>query len=331
MTTHLAPSADGVDGVDVDAAGSPGSRRRARGSWRHRANVHGSPYAFIAPFFILFAIFGAFPIAFTFYVSMFRWNLRSGERTFIGLENYTTLLGDPAFWNATTNTLGLFVVATVPQLAAALAIANLLNRPVRGRTFFRLGILMPNVTSMVAVGIVFGFIFAERYGLATYLLGSVGLDGISWRDSRLTSWLAIASMVDWRWTGYNALIYLAAMQAIPRELYEAAAVDGAGPWRRFWTVTVPMIRPTILFTVIVSTIGGLQLFTEPLLFAYGRIQGGVDSIFQTLAMYIYQTTFVTRFDLGYGAAISWALFMMIIAIALTNFLLVRRSVRGVDG
>ena len=118
---------------------------------------------------------------------------------------------------------------------------------------------------------------------------------VTWRNAKLPAWAAVSTMVDWRWTGYNALIYLAAMQAIPKQLYESAAIDGASRWRQFWKITVPLIRPTILFTVIMSTIGGMQLFTEPLLFNYGRIQGGSLREFQTVAMYIYERTFTGNF------------------------------------
>jgi len=132
-------------------------------------------------------------------------------------------------------------------------------------------------------------------------------------------------MVNWRWTGYNALIYLAAMQAIPRDLYEAAALDGAGAWKQFTKVTVPLLRPTILFTVIISTIGGFQLFTEPLLFNSGssNYQGGSLRQSQTLAMYVWENAFV-KFDFGYASAVAWVLFLIILVASALNFLAVRR-------
>ncbi len=239
------------------------------------------------------------------------------------------MLTDANFWNAMYNTAGIFVVATVPQLLLALMLANWLNRKLRFRTALRMGILLPNITSVAAVGIVFGFIFADRYGLANWILQSLSLDPISWRGSRFASWTAIAFMVDWRWTGYNALIYLAAMQAIPRDLYESASLDGASPTRQFWQLTVPLIQPTILFTVIISTIGGMQLFTEPLMFNYGAAGSGSGlENFQTIAMYIYYTTFEGNFKYGLGSAMSWLLFLLIIGFALINFLMVRRSLKG---
>jgi cellobiose transport system permease protein len=304
----------------------PGGRRWAirRGRW----DIKFSPYLYVAPFFLIFGAFGLFPVFYTAYVSLFDWSLIQTGREFVGLDNYAEVLGDEQFWTAVTNTVGIFVVATVPQLLAALAVANVLNRQLRARTAFRMAVLVPNFTSVAAVGIVFGLLFAEQYGMINWLLDSIGLDPVQWRANRWSSWAAVSAMVDWRWVGYNALIYLAAMQAIPRDLYEAAAIDGAGRWRQFWQVTIPMIRPTILFTVIISTIGGMQLFTEPYMFGYGRSAGGVNNEYQTVAMYMYQYAFEGNFEYGYGSAVSWLLFLMIIIFALINFLIVRRSVGG---
>jgi cellobiose transport system permease protein len=293
-----------------------------------RLDLKISPYVFVAPFFLLFAVFGAYPLVYTAVLSLRKNTLTGGDQGFVGLENYRKVLNDEHFWIVIGNTFGLFIVATVPQLILALMVASWLNKKMRARTAIRMGVLIPNITSVAAVGIVFGLIFADRYGLANWLLQTVGVHPVEWRNHRWSSWTAIAFMVDWRWTGYNALIYLAAMQAIPRDLYESASIDGASAARRFWRITVPLIQPTILFTVIISTIGGMQLFTEPLLFNYGRIQGGSLNEFQTVAMYIYETTFTNNFNVGRGAAISWLLFIIILVFALINFLLVRRSVRG---
>jgi cellobiose transport system permease protein len=314
-------------------ASDPSPRRSASGDegWRNRLSridTKTSPYLYIAPFFVLFLAFGLFPVLYTAYVSTQKWSLIGGRKGFVGLDNYRELVQDDKFWNAMYVTFGLFVVATVPQLVLALLVANWLNRRMRFRTGFRLGILLPNITSVAAVGIVFGFIFADRYGLANWVLDLFGTGPIDWRQHRWSSWLAISFMVDWRWIGYNSLIYLAAMQAIPRDLYESAAIDGASPVRQFWRITVPLIQPTILFTVIISTIGGMQLFTEPLLFNYGNLNGGSLGEFQTIALYIYQRTFSLNFEYGYGAAMSWALFLIIIIFAIINFALVRRSVKG---
>jgi cellobiose transport system permease protein len=170
-------------------------------------------------------------------------------------------------------------------------------------------------------------LFGHDYGFVNYVLGQVGIHHVYWEAGRLSSWIALSVMVMWRWTGFNALIYLAAMQSIPEELYEAAAVDGARPFRQFIHVTVPMLRPTILFTVIISTIGGLQLFTEAYLFqptASGGT-GGAGRQYQTIVMYLYEKFLgSTQFKFGYAAAIAWCLVLLIVLFGLVNYFLVSR-------
>ncbi|WP_026184258.1 carbohydrate ABC transporter permease [Salinispora vitiensis] len=292
-----------------------------------RLDIKYSPYLYITPFFLVFGIFGLYPMLRTAWMSLHDWDL-IGDRTFIGFDNYTRLLTDEYFWNALINTFGIFALSTVPQLLLALFLANLLNRTLlRAKAFFRLAIFIPNVVSVAAVAIVFGMLYQREYGLVNWLLGFVGIDQIDWDGQTWSSWTAIASMVNWRWTGYNTLILLAGMQAIPRDLYEAAEIDGAGQWRQFWRITLPLLRPTFIFVVILSTIGGMQLFTEPLLFANGNIIGGTQREFQTLAMYMYEMGITNLNSAGYGAAVAWALFMIIGLMSLLNFVLVRRAAK----
>jgi cellobiose transport system permease protein len=302
------------------------SRRGMRMRFR-RLDRKASPYLYVAPFFVLFAVFGLFPLAYTGWVSLTDRNLLSPTTHFVGLDNYSHLLHDSYFWNSVENTLGIFLIATVPQLVLALLLAHVLNTKLRARTLFRMAILLPQITSLVAVALIFTQLFSRDYGLVNYALGGIGIHKVDWEAGDYTSWIALSVMVIWRWTGYNALLYLAAMQAIPDELYEASAIDGAHRWRQFWHVTVPSIRPTIIFTVIVSTIGGLQLFTEPYLFEpdhYGST-GGSARQYQTVVMYLYEKSFgSSQFKLGYASAIGWALFMLIALISLVNFLIVRR-------
>jgi cellobiose transport system permease protein len=298
----------------------------------HRLDTKVSPYLYIVPFFVVFGTFGLFPLIYTGWVSMTGWRVDKpgSEDTFVGLANYNHLLHDQFFWNALRNTVMIGLISTVPQLLMALGLAHLLNYRLRGRTFFRMGVLIPNVTSVAAVTIIFVQLFGRDYGLINYVLGLLGVDRIDWQAGTWTSWIAISLIVTWRWTGYNALIYLAGMQAIPFELYESAAIDGASRWRQFRSITVPMLRPTILFTVIVSTIGALQLFGEPLLFNVSQTpaSGGSQHQFQTMAVYTYEQ-FWSNFKYGYGAAISWAMFAVIVVIVAINLTLARR-LRGVD-
>jgi cellobiose transport system permease protein len=267
----------------------------------------------------------------TLYMSFFKWDLVN-ERTlghkWIGLANYTHLLHDHYYWNAVRNTVGIFLVATIPQIIMALFLANALNRPLRARTFMRLTILIPNATSVAAVAIIFGTLYQRDFGVVNWVLEHVGLGRVDWHGSRWAEWTAISTMVDWRWTGYNTLILLAGMQAIPRDLYESAAIDGASQWRQFWSVTFPLLRPTFLFVTVVSIVGGLQLFTEPLIFNNGyTVLGGTLREAQTVTMYMWENSIDLTQNAGYGAAVSWSLFILILLAALANFLLVRKSVK----
>ncbi|GLW06637.1 ABC transporter permease [Microtetraspora sp. NBRC 13810] len=308
-------------------ARAPGRRPRQggrgpRGRLPAMFDLRVTPYLLISPYFLLFAVFGLFPLAFTFWTSLQKYEL-AGDAEFTGLDNYVKLMSDGDFWNAVVNTVGIFVLATVPQLVLALLLANALNKRIRGRLFFRMGVLIPLVTSIVAVAVVFTQLYGRDYGMINWILGLFGVDNIAWQNEKWSSWIAIATMVDWRWTGYNAIIYLAGMQTIPRDLYEAASIDGASPRRQFWQITLPMLRPIIVFTVFVSTIGGLTLFAEPVLFNNGRMDGGSTGQFQTVAMYIVEQGF-RRFEYGYAATVAWMLFLLILVGVLINYFLARR-------
>jgi cellobiose transport system permease protein len=285
-------------------------------------DVKLSPYLYISPFFVLFAITGLFPLAYTAWVSLHSWNLIGGQGKFTGLENYEFVLAQPFFWNAVGNTFSIFLLSSVPQVVLAIAIAAVLDANLRAKTFWRMGVLVPFVVAPVAVGLIFNNLFADQAGLFNELLTGIGLDPVRWHSDSLASHTAIATMVNFRWTGYNALIFLAAMQAIPRDVYEAATIDGAGRLRQFFSVTVPMLRPTIIFVVITATIGGLQIFDEARVFDQAGL-GGADRQWQTLTMYIWELGWGQR-NFGRASAVAWLLFLIIVLIAMANFLITRR-------
>ena len=315
-----------------DAGGATPARLRTRRKILRRLDTKLSPYLYIAPFFFIFGVFGLFPLGYTAYVSLTDRNLLAPVSHFIGLHNYALLIHDSYFWNAVENTFGIWFLSTVPQLLLALVIAHVLNTQLHARTFFRMAVLLPQVTSIVAVALIFTQLFGHDYGFFNYFLGKFGVHHVYWEAGRFSSWVAISTMVMWRWTGYNALIYLAAMQSIPEELYEAAAVDGARRFRQFIHVTVPMLRPTILFTVIISTIGGLQLFTEAFLFSSrsSGATGGAGRQYQTIVMYLYEKFLgSSQFKFGYAAAIAWCLVLLIAVFALVNYFVVSR-IRSAD-
>ncbi|GII25254.1 carbohydrate ABC transporter permease [Planosporangium mesophilum] len=312
----------------------PGRGPRApRLGWRDRAlrlDVRLMPYVLISPFFLLFLAFGLFPLLFNGVVAFRTWRLDDPTLDgWAGLANFRRLFGDDAFWNALYNTSGIFILSTVPQLLLALIIASLLNRRLRAQTWFRMGALLPYVTPIVASTLVFKVVFERDHGIANWALSFLGLSSaanpIDWHATKTASWIAIATMVNWKWIGYNALLYLGAMQTVPRDVYEAAALDGASQWRQLWRITVPMIRPVVIFTVVLSTIGGLQLFTEPMLYDLNvqGATGGSGGQWQTVAQLIYKVGW-KDLNLGYAAAMSWALFLIILVITLANALLTNR-------
>jgi cellobiose transport system permease protein len=308
--------------TDTSTATQSGVGRRK--PWRTQSfKDHLSGYMYIAPFFLLFGVFTVFPVLWSGYISFFSWNIL-GEKEFIGLQNYVWLItDDPRFWKSVGNTFSIWIMSTVPQLFFALVIANILNSNVlRFKQFFRVGLFVPNVTSLVAVAIVFTSLFGYNYGLLNYFLGEFfGLEKTDWGASYYGAQLALSVMVMWRWTGYNAIIYLAALQSIPGDLYEAATIDGASKTQQFFYITIPMIRPMILFTVVLSTIGGMQLFVEPLL--YQGAQGGSQGQVLTMVLYLYDTAF-TKNSFGYASAIAWLMFLIIIAFSAFNMFLTRK-------
>ncbi|PPH30248.1 ABC transporter permease, partial [Rathayibacter sp. AY1C3] len=258
-------------------------------------------------------------------VSLYDWQLLQGQGDFVGFANFAAVLGDRFFWNSIVNTLSIFLLSTIPQLAVALLLAAALDQALRASTFWRMSVLLPYIVSPVAVALIFASVFSDQEGLINNLIGLVGISPIEWTNDRLASHVAIATMVNWRWTGYNALILLAAMQAVPRELHESAAIDGANAFRRFRSITIPSIRPTLIFVIITATIGGLQIFAEPRLFDVSNAGGigGSDRQFQTTVLYLWEMAFF-RQNFGEAAAIAWLLFLLIVLIGLLNFAISRR-------
>jgi cellobiose transport system permease protein len=283
-------------------------------------------YAYVAPFFIVFLSFSLYPWLDTMWVSLHDVRLSTyDQQTWIGLDNYRDLLTNKFFWNAFVNTVTIGVISTVPQLCMALGIAHVLNYRIRGRTFFRVAMLMPYATSLAAATVIFTELFDKNLGLINWVLQHVlQLPAVDWQQSKWPAQVAVSTIVTWRWTGFNALIYLASMQSIDNQLYEAAAMDGASRWKQFLYVTLPGLRPTIVFTIVVSTIGAAQLFGEPLLYdPTGQPNGGGSNQYQTLGLLMYQQGW-TNDRLGLASATAWTMFVIIMVAVLVNLLITRR-------
>lgn len=306
-----------------------GGRYAGRGR-RHPIRSYWPQYLAISPFYLIFAVFMLFPVLFSLYLAFQRWD-GVGEMHFVGLRQFQYLIDDPIFWLSVRNTLVIWVLSTVPMLFIALVLASLLNSTKRLTSFYRTAIFIPNVTSLVAIAIFFFAVFSSNYGLVNAILHALGIGAVPWMGDPWTIKLVIAALITWQWTGYNTIIYLAGLQAIPTELYEAAKIDGAGPIQIFFRITVPLLRPIILFTVIVSTINGLQSFTEPqVLFgseaSINPNSGGPGQAGLTMVLYFYHQAFDNN-DYGYGAAIAWAVFLIVMVFVVINWRLVQRGQR----
>lgn len=291
--------------------------------WNETRRSRLTAYTFISPFFILFAIFGLYPILFTIYLSFFKWDAL-GPMKYVGFKNYQLITGDPTFWISFSNTIIMGLMGTLPQLIVALFVAVMLNSALnKYKNTFRILYFMPNITSIVAVTLVFSTMFGNN-GMVNWVLNSFGLESVPFNSGWWGVKIAISTMVMWRWMGYNAIIFLSGLQSIPTDIYEAARIDGANRWQQLINITLPLLRPFIIFVTLVSTIGSLQLFTEPYVFLG---QGGTGSTRQegvTMVTYLYSEAFKNGF-FGTAAATAVLLFIATIIFSLLNMLLTSRT------
>ncbi len=280
-----------------------------------------APYVFISPFVILFGVFGVFPLVFSLYLAFQSWEPTSGlaAMRFVGLDNYLFALQDEWFWKSLKNTAWLALASGVPQHLVAIPLAYFIHSSFKR---LRNGVVgayfMPYITSTVAISILFSSLFSTDFGLINQgLRAMAGVPVLGWLvPAEAIDWLndpdrikpAIAMIVFWRYVGFNVVLYLAALQTIPSDIYEAATMDGAGRIQQFFFITLPSLKPMIFFGVTLSVIGGLQLFEEPFILTGGR--GGSDQSGMTTAIYLYRMAFDFN-DFGAASAMSWLLFILV--------------------
>ena len=303
------------------------TKPRPRGLW-HEVVRQRWAYFFIAPFFLLFGVFGAFPPLYSLYLSFHEWDILSPMK-YVGLANYARVFRDELFWKGVTNGILFGMMATVPGLSLALVIAYLLHRYTRRlRDVLLAAYFSPMVTSVVAVVVIFTMLYSSTHGLINAGLQAIGLPAVRWLEEVWPLRSALALFLIWQWLGWNVVLFLAGLQSISEELYDAARVDGANGFAIFWRITVPLLRPTLTFNVVISTIGILQLFAEPALFTGGgqgntaTLLGGRDNAVLTVPLYLYVVGF-KRFKFGYAAAASYVMFMVILALSAFNGWLAR--------
>jgi multiple sugar transport system permease protein len=285
-----------------------------------------SALPFVLPGLILFFIFIIGPMVYSFRISFYDWKIVRPERSeWVALANYTRALSDPIFRRAVVNTLAYTAVTVPGQILFGLVVAVLLDQDLRARAFFRVVYYLPVITSWVIVSLLFEYMFVGQAGLINYLLRDVLhviRDNIRWLADPILAFVPIHLLGIWKGVGWTAVILLAGLQSIPEHLHEAAAVDGAGPLARFLYITLPLLRPTLVFLLVVLTIGGLNAYISNLL-----ITNGGDPLDKThfVLTLMYEATF-TKLDFGYGSAISYLLTAFVFVISVFQIRLLRRRV-----
>jgi lactose/L-arabinose transport system permease protein len=277
-------------------------------------------YVFIAPFFILYLVFGFIPQVFSVYLSFSKWT-SMGPVEWIGLANFQLAFKDKVFWQAMQNSVIMFFLHVPIMLLLALVLAVLLNSPkLKGYQLFRLIIFLPYITNKVAAGRTFQLLFnSTDQGLINWMLHAVGLGTVPWMDSIWTARITLAIMLIWGWVGYNMILMMAGLQTINPELNEAALIDGASPVQAFWHITIPLMRPMILFCVVMSVMGTFGMFTEVYaLTSVGGAVGGPMNATITPLIHMYNKAF-GDFRMGYAAALAYIYFIFIFIVTLLQF------------
>jgi multiple sugar transport system permease protein len=310
--------------VAVQAEAGALSRRRARRSTAVRGYGRATPYLFLAPYLVLFLAFVVGPAIFGVWMSLHDWDFQLPGKPFVGLQNYKDLF-DPLsttaepFWHAMRAT-GIFTIASVPFLVSLpLALAVLLNRQFPGRTFFRAVYFAPYVLGVAVVGLMFRYILDTSFGVLNAGLRLLGKSSdIGWTTSQPWAWIALVGMTVWWTIGFNAVIYLAGLQDIPAEQYEAAQLDGANAWQQFRHVTLPGLRPVFVFVVTITILASANMFGQSVLVT----QGGPGDSTRTALMEIADTG-LTQFKMGQATAMSYVLAICLAIVSLINFVLLR--------
>lgn len=298
---------------------------RAPRGLRHTARLarrEWTAYLFLLPGVLIFSVFTVFALGFTFYLSFHEWQIVSVDKPYVGLQNYKDMIHDERFRHAVINTF-YFSGAVVPlQMLFGLAIALLLNTGLRGRVFLRTVYYLPCVTPFVVSAIVWKWFYNGDFGIFNFYLLKAGLIDapVSFLSDQNLAMPSVIVMTVWGGIGFTMVVYLAGLQTIPEELYEAAKVDGAGPWSRLWHITIPMLRPTTLFLAVIGIIFAFQQFTQVFVMTNG---GPVDKT-TTMLYYIYQSAF-QFFEMGYASALAFTLFLMLLVFSVLQLKLYRQQ------
>jgi len=294
-----------------------------RSTWRRFWSDSALAYLFLLPSLLVIGTFSLYPVIKAFFLSLYDANMVGTVVEFAGLANYRELFRDPVFWQSVKNTM-IFVAGTVPlEILIALSIAMALNLPLRFRAFYRLAFFLPYVTTVVAVAMVWLWIYHDQWGLLNQILGWFGVSPQKWLLHPKWSMLTIIIMAIWKTVGYTTVIFLAGLQSVDKELYNAAKVDGANDRQVFWHITWPLISPTTFFVSITSVIGAFKVFTEIFVLYGGR--PGPQRAATTIVFYIYDAAW-TEYRAGYASAAAYVLFFMVLAVTVLQLWYAKRRV-----
>ncbi len=292
-----------------------------RSTWRRFWADTGLAYVYLLPTLLVLGTFSIYPVIRAFVISLYDWRIRTQE--YIGFENYRTVLTDPLFWQSVKNTL-IFVAGTVPlEILLALGVAMLLNRQIRFRSFYRLAFFLPYVTTVVAVAMVWLWIYHDQWGLLNSILGWFGVAPQKWLLDPKWTMMTIIILSIWKSLGYTVVIFLAGLQNMDKELFNAAKVDGANDRQVFWNVTWPLLTPTTFFVSITSIIGAFKVFTEIFVLYGGK--PGPQRVATTIVFYVYEKAW-DDWKMGLASAASWALFFMVLAVTIIQLWYARKRV-----
>lgn len=293
-----------------------GARARIAGSARREQLVS---WGFLAPFLIAFALFLVWPIIHGIYLSFTDQSLTGAGGNFVGFANYAEALTDPVMWQSLGNTIWFTLLSTIPLVVIALIMAALVDRGLPGQWLWRLSYFMPYLLASTVISQIWVWIFNPQIGAANNILEFFGLEPIAWLQNPDTNMISIVIATVWWTVGFNFLLYLAAMQNIPPQQYEAAGLDGAGPWRQFWSITLPQLGPATVLIVLLQILASLKLFDQ----AYQMLGGVASDTTRSIVQYIYEAGFV-NYRFGYSAAISYVFFALIVIVGVAQMLITRR-------
>ena len=282
-----------------------------------------SALLFLSPTLVIFTAFILFPVFFSFYLSFHSWNMFSGDTTFVGLENFSRMIQDAEFWQVLGNT-AVYTFGTIPiNMALSLWVAYLLNKKLKGKKFLRTAFFAPVIISPVAAAVIWRWMYDPNFGLVNYLISFLGIGSINWLNEPTAAMFALIIMGVWKTFGINMILFSAGLQGIPDNYYEAAELDGAGKWAKFYHITIPMLAPTTFFIMIMSMISSFQVFD----IVYVLTSGGPMGSTKVLVFYVYEYAF-KFFEMGYASAISYFLFAVLFILTMLQVKYMKSKVYG---